>query len=134
MNRIFRTLFPVIFLAVITACAGNGQEPALMEQEGAGFSRNLEMSDETSAKSALPAPAVVSGENLQTQQDIHVVDPKIIREGGVSFETSDLKQTRTLLDTLVTRYEAYLANDDQYKFDDRIEQRLVIRVPADNFD
>jgi len=136
MKRIFRTLFPVFFLAFITACAGNGQEPALMEQEGAGFSRNLEMSDETSAKSArsLPAPAAVSGENLQTQQDIPVADPKIIREGGVSFETSDLKQTRTLLDTLVTRYEAYLANDDQYKFDDRIEQRLVIRVPADNFD
>jgi len=136
MNYIFRTVFPVIFLAVITACAGNGHEPALMEKEGAGFSRNLEMSDEAPAKSvrSFPAPVAVSGENLQTQQDIQVVDPKIIREGGVSFETSDLKQTRTLLDTLVTRYEAYLANDDQYKFDDRIEQRLVIRVPADSFD
>ena len=133
MNRIFGILLPVFFLAAVMACAGNGQEPALLKEQDAGFSRNFDMPDEAAAKSGSPPPAV-SDEGVGTQQELQVVESKIIREGGVSFETSDLKQTRELIDSLVRRYGAYLSNDDQYKFEDRIEQRLVLRVPADNFE
>ncbi len=135
MKRIVRLLFPVLFFFTITACTGNEKESVPVAGHGGAFSRQIGAADEMAeSKTLAPAPPPAPGQAEESSANIEVASPKIIREGGVTFETPDLEQTRVLLDSLVQRYEAYLANDDQYKFEDRIEQRLVIRVPADNFD
>ncbi len=135
MKRIVRLLFPVLFFFTITACTGNEKESASVAGHGGAFSRQIGAADEMAeSKTLAPASAIAPDQAEESSQDLDVSGPKIIREGGVTFETADLKQTRVFLDSLIMRYEAYLANDDQYKFEDRIEQRLVIRVPADNFD
>lgn len=135
MKSIVTLLFPVLFFLTITACTGNGKESVPVAEHGGAFSRQIGAADEMAeSKTLAPAPARAPRQVEDSRPDLDVGGPKIIREGGVTFETPDLKQTRVFLDSLVQRYEAYLANDDQYKFDDRIEERLVIRVPADNFD
>lgn len=128
-------LFPVLIFFALTACTGNGKEPVSVEGHGGALSRQIGTLEEMAeSKSAAPAPAFSPDQARDSSPDLNVSEQKIIREGGVSFETPDLKQTRVFLDSLIRRYEAYLANEDQYKFDDRIEERLVIRIPADNFD
>jgi len=62
------------------------------------------------------------------------VTQQIIREGQASFETTDLKKTKTWIESLVRRHKAYTSNDQQYKGSDRIEQRVTLRIPADRFD
>lgn len=137
MRHIITFLFPVLLCFAITGCAGDGREPAPVVDQGGAPYRQIGTADEmVMSKSAVPPPpaAPAPRQAEESSANIEAAGPKIIREGGVTFETSDLKQTRAFLDSLILRNEAYLANDDQYKFDDRVEERLVIRVPADNFD
>lgn len=135
MKRMFRLLFPVCLIFFITACAGDGNVASTGEGRGGALTEYYGVADEMPMpKRALQAPVADVEQSGEAINNLDVVDPKIIREGGVTFQTPDLKQTRIFLDSLIQRYKAYVVNDDQYKFDDRIEQRLVIRVPADGFD
>jgi hypothetical protein len=79
-------------------------------------------------------------ENNQTpdkaQKDFKT-DPtkrKIIKEGELIFETRDIDKTRALINKSVNEVQGYFAEENQEKFDDRLETRAVIRVPAENFD
>ena len=135
MKHKVRLLLPVFLFFSVVACAGSGNDAPQSAERGSALSEHFGAADEVPlSKSVAPARAIAPKQTEESTQDLDVTGPKIIREGGMTFETSDLKQTRVFLDSLIQRYEAYLANDDQYKFEDRIEQRLVIRVPADNFD
>lgn len=119
----------------MTACAGSGEKASQLTERVRGLSGHFGVADEMPmSKNMSPARAIVSDQTEEAVLDPVVAGPKIIREGDVTFETPDLKQTRFFLDSLISRHGAYLANDDQYKFEDRIQQRLVIRVPAGNFD
>ncbi|MCG8342601.1 MAG: DUF4349 domain-containing protein, partial [Chlorobiales bacterium] len=135
MKHKVRLLLPVFFFFAVVACTGSGNDAPQIAERGGALSEHFGTADEMPlSKSVAPARAIAPKQTGESTLDLDVTGPKIIREGGMTFETSDLKQTRVFLDSLIQRYEAYLANDDQYKFEDRIEQRLVIRVPADNFD
>lgn len=135
MKHKVRLLLPVFFFFAVVACAGSGNDAPQIAERGSALSEHFGAADEVPlSKSVAPARAIAPKQTEESTQDLDVTGPKIIREGGMTFETSDLKQTRVFLDSLIQRYEAYLANDDQYKFEDRVEQRLVIRVPADSFD
>ena len=58
---------------------------------------------------------------------------KVIKEGSLEFETKDIGTTRKTIDSTVAELGAYIAKDREYRFSDRIEQKLVIRVPANKF-
>ena len=135
MRRLIERLFPVFCLCTVVACAGSGNDASQIAERGGAFVEHLGVTDNVQmSKSVMPARVSAPERAEEPAPNLDVADQKIIREGGVRFETSGLKKTRVFLDSLIQRYEGYLVNDDQYKFDDRIEQRLVIRVPADNFD
>ncbi len=131
----FRLFLPVLLFAFVTSCAGHEPELPTPERAAGGLSRSAGMADEARvSKSPAPLAVEVTESSEKIPQNLQELGQKIIRQGEVVFETGDLKQTRVFLDSLVRQYDAYLANDDQYKYEDRIEQRLVIRIPADNFD
>jgi len=71
-----------------------------------------------------------------TQQDIKIDTNKrkIIKEGELVFETHDFNKTKTLINTSMNEVQGYLAEESQNKYNDRIETRAVVRVPAENFD
>ena len=62
------------------------------------------------------------------------LDRKIIKEGEIHFETSDLDETRQRITASVTSLEGYISKENQYTYNDRISQTLEIRVPSGNFD
>lgn len=62
------------------------------------------------------------------------VDRKIIKEGEISFETASTSKTKSLITKTVQELNGYISKDNVNDYSDRLEHRLVIRVPADKFD
>jgi hypothetical protein len=70
-----------------------------------------------------------------TDQDLQTKDSrKIIKTGTIGFETNDLEKTRKSILEAVKSNDGYISKDRQRRRDDRIQQTIVIRVPAANFD
>lgn len=134
MKTLSGFLLALLPLLVLAACGGNGSGPVGMDEAAPALPEAVSGRMQE-AKSLAPAPSPVEASygGGETVGEVRVESPKIIREGQITFETPDLNKTRAFVDTLLQRHEGYLSSDEQYKFDDRIEQRLVLRVPADNF-
>ena len=62
------------------------------------------------------------------------VERKVIKQGEISFETSDAAATRETITKTVTALNAYIADDNIYNYGNRTEYRITIRVPADKFE
>lgn len=62
------------------------------------------------------------------------VERKIIREGELRFETKDSEETKNLISRAVSDFKGYISNDNVFNYKDKVEHRIVIRVPAGNFD
>lgn len=74
-------------------------------------------------------------ENLQPPEKIEIRDlRKIIREGEITFETSDVSETKSLITKTAQELNGYITRESANEYADRIEQTLVIRIPADKFD
>jgi hypothetical protein len=61
-------------------------------------------------------------------------DRKIIKDGEISFETSDPAKTRESILKYTLELGGYITNESSNDYSDRKEQRMIIRVPADKFD
>lgn len=131
------TLFVLMLLLLaVAACSAGGKryEAATSDMPAAGSAVESRVAAELPAASS---PDVAVGESSAGSTEptaIPQVPQQIIREGQASFETSDLKKTKTWIESLVMRHKAYTSNDEQYKGSDRIEQRMTLRIPADRFD
>lgn len=62
------------------------------------------------------------------------VERKVIKQGEISFETSDAVATREAITKTVTALNAYIADDNISNYGNRTEYRITIRVPADKFE
>lgn len=61
-------------------------------------------------------------------------DRKIIREGDITFESADIKETRSVILNVTKELNGYISKESSYDYPDRTEQSLIIRVPADKFE
>ncbi|ACD91135.1 conserved hypothetical protein [Chlorobium limicola DSM 245] len=136
MKTPFRYLLSLFLLFVMTACSGQDKqyEAATSDMPAAGSAVESRVAAESPVA---PSPEVaaedVSAGSTQPAA-IPQVAQQIIREGQAVFETSDLKKTKTWIESLVRSHKAYVSNDEQNKGSDRIEQRMTLRIPADRFD
>ncbi|MDO9264254.1 MAG: DUF4349 domain-containing protein, partial [Desulfosalsimonadaceae bacterium] len=62
------------------------------------------------------------------------LDRKIIKEGHISFETSDIHDTRIHIDELIHKNGGYISKEDESGSDSKVQQDLTIRIPSDQFD
>lgn len=63
-----------------------------------------------------------------------LTERKIIKTGEISFETSDLNETESLITSTVAEMGGYVSDDNVYSDESRITHRMTLRVPADKFD
>lgn len=73
-------------------------------------------------------------EPTQSRNEILIVERKIIKEGEISFETANAKATKLLILNAVSDYKGYISNDKSFDYKDKIEYKITIRIPSDNFD
>jgi hypothetical protein len=84
-----------------------------------------------SSDMALPPEA---DEKSMNQEQTPVSDRRIIKEGEISFETSDNNETRKLINKTVKELKAYISQDNVTDQRYMIENRITIRVPSENFE
>ena len=65
---------------------------------------------------------------------IEVVNRKIIKNGNIQFETSDIIATRKAIGKIVADAKGYVAQDNSTNYDNKTEVRIQIRIPAGSFD
>jgi hypothetical protein len=58
----------------------------------------------------------------------------LIKNGTLTFETTDLMKARVTIQKLCAQYRAYLGSENQHNYDNRFQNDQEIRVPAENFD
>lgn len=59
---------------------------------------------------------------------------KLIKTGRVTFEVKDLSETRKKIDQAVENANAYIGNENSYKYSHRITHTVIVRIPTKNFD
>jgi hypothetical protein len=87
------------------------------------------------ADSALREEVAMNAGSLSPIQGAeNTVARKLLKEGNINFQSDSNKDTYDFITALCGEFKAYIANEDQNNFENRLEQRLTIRIPADNFD
>ncbi|GLU57179.1 hypothetical protein Dfri01_66400 [Dyadobacter frigoris] len=59
---------------------------------------------------------------------------KLIKEGFVEFETSDVEKTKAQIMAATSANNAYISSDKQNNVADKVSYTLIVRIPASKFD
>lgn len=64
----------------------------------------------------------------------NITERKVIKEGEIKFEVADIIKTKSLIAKTVQELNGYISKDEVFDYSDKLEHRLVIRVPGEKFD
>jgi len=127
MKKSFLSIF---LLMILTACgvdslvskrsapAPAADKEALMEAPGGGEATGDEVLDVVHADTTT----------------VPVVEKKIIRNATLRFRVKTYSESHSKINAIVTQYNGYIASENEVNRGYAIENRLVIRVPAEHFD
>ncbi|HEY0742769.1 MAG TPA: DUF4349 domain-containing protein [Chryseosolibacter sp.] len=93
---------------------------------------NFEGGEPPGESVALRAPVLLPERVKVKRAD--VVERKLIKNGTITFSTSDISKTRKEIENVCKEFSAYVSSDEQQSFDKRIQYEQVIRIPAGRFD
>ncbi|MBN7809645.1 DUF4349 domain-containing protein [Algoriphagus sp. H41] len=107
---------PILFGFIVAAC-GTQNSTDLAVESVASFE---EVAD--------PAQSGQSGEEMP------LAERKVIREGEIYFECSDIQETSTFLRNEVSASKGYISNESSDSYGERTERRMSVRIPSDQLD
>ncbi|MDR2834608.1 MAG: DUF4349 domain-containing protein [Bacteroidales bacterium] len=97
--------------------------------------------NEKSYKNYATDESVVSEEqkvssDFETDKKNIEVERKIIKTGDISFETSDMKKTRNMINQIVNETKSYISSDviNDYSYNYTTHNYITIRIPSNKFD
>jgi hypothetical protein len=107
----------LLILSIVMAGCGNhsGNELALKSQEAAPVTASFDA-------------------NSQVVQPVSMTDRKLIKNGDLTFETSSVSKSKEAIEGICKKLNAYISNESQNNFEDRLQYNQTIRVPASKFD
>ena len=109
---------------MIASCGNRDSRSKTMSKESAGANAFEEVSSKMNL-SPTEQPTTKVPEATQRQ---------LIKNGQLSFETTDVKKTKIEINNLCDGLKAYVSSETQNNSGDRINYSQVIRVPANQFD
>jgi hypothetical protein len=116
-SNLMKKLIPV-FCVLLFSC---GKGPLNFEGES------------VSEKVSLNMPILQKRAVMQTVSNT-AIERKLIKNGSLDFVTEKIDETRIAVEKLCKQYHAYISTENQNNYNDRIEYRQEIRVPASAFD
>jgi hypothetical protein len=78
-----------------------------------------------------PPPPPLPIDNIEKQK---VIKKKIIKDGRIGIQVSELKNTKLRIDTLIKTYEGYYSKESLNNTDWESSYSLKIRIPSANFE
>ncbi|GAB3712842.1 DUF4349 domain-containing protein [Flavobacterium koreense] len=80
------------------------------------------------------AAAVDEPSSNDSESSLEKIEPQIIKNGDLRFETDDLEKTYEIVQNAVKKNEGTIQNDNEGKDYQTHYRNLTIRVPSKNFD
>jgi hypothetical protein len=108
--------FSIIMLSFLFSCNRSGEYAMLALEESDGY---FNSTDEAS---------------LDGDKDDLSFERKIIKNGSITFETFNAKETRALIMKGVSEAKGYISSDNIFDYGQRREHNITIRVPSEKFD
>lgn len=122
MNHYIKYLTIVLAIS-ICACSQND----VLHKEAMSYDESLASADITHETATSDNPEITETNNI--------LQRKIIKEGTIRFETSNISQTRELIQKCVNESKGYISNDNVNSYGSTNgNHNVTIRVPAENFD
>ena len=88
--------------------------------------------------SAMSVDLAMENSEFQTDEkkseNVEIDVRKIIKQGEIRFETADVNVTRQFILRTLQELNGYISKENAYDYSNRLEHRLIIRIPADKFD
>lgn len=130
MKKLIALLIFSVFINIIISCSSSVKND---------YTESSPASGTLSSEPASPkdeAVAIEEGKSFQEQKEMNVEPDqrKLIKTGQLKFETDNLDETRARINQAVSKYKAYISNEQSGTEYDRLSYTLVIRVDAQNFD
>jgi hypothetical protein len=96
---------------------------------------NCSKSQETSHAVNMELPNKNKENSSESDYKIDVNEArKVIKDGFIKLETSNLYESKTLIEKTVKELNGYIAKDETDGQNNNIEQQYEIRIPANHFD
>ena len=123
-------LCTVILLALATAgCSMRGESVSFPSPDVGPAPQPAPMPPMEESDAAVEGKAGSGGSSLPA-----TVDRVIIRNGNLTIESDDLKDSRTRLDTLVCFHSGYISSESFNDQEDQLSYNITCRIPAEKFD
>lgn len=131
-----RTIYPALLVLVLTACGNGNVKDKVRVATNVELTRPRSVDNEAIMDAEIAEKPVNSKELSPPATNTNEVSKKIIKEGNISFETNDIKQTRNAIGNSLSKFGGYISEESESNATDynRKEYNLKIRVPAKNFD
>ncbi len=73
-------------------------------------------------------------DNDNAYDNIESVKRKLIKTGRIEFKTENISEARAQILEAVKKYNGYVSSDQEFKYNSRKSNTIVIRIPSNNFD
>ncbi|MFP9112775.1 DUF4349 domain-containing protein [Flavobacterium sp. RHBU_3] len=80
--------------------------------------------------SELPPPPPVEG----STNDASIIQPKIIKNANLRFQTNDIDSTTAIVQVLIEKYKGNIQSDVQEHEDYQMSRNMSLRIPSASFD
>ena len=125
-------LISTVISLILFSCAGDAlNDSSIVSLVGNAKSEDYEMTE------ALEEAEYDSNVNQNVKDNTKAVinyNRKLIKEGSITFETTDTKTTKSIIEKATKQFKGYLSQDNEYDYGYRIQHNVTIRVPSKNFD
>jgi chromosome segregation ATPase len=115
MMQIKSALWTFILIALVSCSNGNEK---ILKMEAPSLSDEISLAETNQSAS--------TGESM--------TERKVIKKGEIKFQTKSIQETTNFISENIKNLQGYISSDNVYNSEDRITQRIEIRIPSNSFD
>lgn len=141
--KILKIVFGTLLIGTLFSC-NNDRKPAedavAAVEEVAALELKEPSAPDRSAADYAENPKHENGEDVhntertQAQNNVPFNKKKIIKDGSITIESSNIAESKKRIDVVLKTLNAYYDNENLSNYPRRISYDLIIRIPAENFE
>ena len=127
----------VFFVVLISIFGCDKSRESMAQAETVNISlpeKNKTSNNYEDTETVLDSAAVATDEPVEKNSNDKTIEPQIIKNANLSFETSDLSSTYNQVSVAVKKFNGIVQSDSEGKNEESLFRNLTIRIPSKNFD
>ena len=127
----------VFFVVLILIFGCDKSRESMAQSETVNISlpeKNKPSNNYTDTETVVDSAAVATDEPVEKNSNDQTIEPQIIKNANLSFETSDLSSTYKQVLAAVKKFNGIVQSDSDGKNEESLFRNLTIRIPSKNFD